>query len=159
MYTADQQLIIIIIQIKKGFKCRNFCALSEPFVRSVRFFFDFLVAKFVFLYGEPVRCLCPMWGNPKHCWILDFTTWNPDSMYCTCFLLVELVFWISIIRGILQAEERFSLIPNSTGRNPDSFTWGAIHFTATAFEKPLLRRWSTREYSARMNLDFLDCGS
>ena len=50
-------------------------------------------------------------------------------MYCTCFLLVELVFCVPIVVGILQAEERFSLIPNSTGknqedRNSDSFTWG-----------------------------------
>ena len=128
MYTADQQLIITIIQIKKGFKCRNFCALSEPFVRSVSFFSSIssLQSLFFFLYGEPVRCLCSMRGNPRHCWILDFTTWIPDFMYCTCFLLVELVFWIRIpiIRGILRAEESFSLIPNSTGRNPDSFTWG-----------------------------------
>ena len=55
-------------------------------------------------------------------------------MYCTSFLLVELVFWI------LQAQERFSLIPNSTDRNPDSFKWGwgAIHFTATTFKRNLI---------------------
>ena len=45
-------------------------------------------------------------------------------MYCTSFLLVELVFWIPIISGILQAQESPSLIPNYTDRNPDSFTWG-----------------------------------
>ena len=77
----------------------------------------------------------------RHCCILNFTTWIPDSMYCTSFLLVKLVFWIPIISGILQAQERSSLIPNSTDRNPDSFTWGwaeAIHFTATTFKKNLI---------------------
>ena len=31
------------------------------------------------------------------------------------FLLMELVIWIPIVGGILQEQERFSLIPNSTG--------------------------------------------
>ena len=49
VYTADQQLIIISIQIKKGFNCRNFWAISEPIVRSVVFFLRFPLCKVCFL--------------------------------------------------------------------------------------------------------------
>ena len=81
----------------------------------------------------------PHLRESRHCCILNVTTWIPDSMYCTSFLLVELVFWIPIISGILQAQERFSQIPNSTDRNLDSFTSGgggeAIHFTAKTFKR------------------------
>ena len=124
MYTTDQQLIMISIQNKKGFSCRNFCALSEPFVRSVGFFLRFPLCKVCFFVWETGTMPLPHLRESRHCCILNFTTWIPDSMYCTSFLLVELVFWIPIISGILQAQERFSLIPNCTDRNPDSFTWG-----------------------------------
>ena len=47
--------------------------------------------------------------------------WIPRNGFripCTVhFLLMELVFWIPIVSGILQAQERFSLIPNSSGKN------------------------------------------
>ena len=141
MYTADQKLIIIIIQIKKGFSCRNFCALSEPFVRSVGFFLRFPLCKVCFFVWGTGTMPLPHLRESRHCCILNFTTWIPDSMYCTSFLLVELAFWIPIISGILQAQERFSLNPKSADRNPDSFTWGwgeAIHFTATTFKRNLI---------------------
>ena len=101
MYTADQKLIIIIIQIKKGFSCRNFCALSEPFVRSVGFFLRFPLCKVCFFVWGTGTMPLPHLRESRHCCILNFTTWIPDSMYCTSFLLVELAFWIPIISGIL----------------------------------------------------------
>ena len=106
MYTADQQLIIISIQIKKGFSCRNFCALSEPFVRSVGFFLRFPLCKVCFFGWGTGTMPLPHLRESRHCCILNFTTWIPDSMYCTSFLLVELVFWIPIIS---EAEIRIPL--------------------------------------------------
>ena len=107
--------MIMIIYIKKGFKCRNHCApevsrLSDQFVC---FFLPFSLCK--------VNCVCvvcdaftPL-GESKVLLDSGFHALDSGFHVLYMFLLMELVIWIPVVGGILQEQERFSLIPNSTG--------------------------------------------
>ena len=107
----------MIIYIKKGFKCRNHCApevsrLSDQFVCF--FFLPFPLCKVYFFFVWGAMPL-PLLRESKALLDSGFHALDSGLHVLYMFLLMELVIWIPIVGGILQEQERFSLIPNSTG--------------------------------------------
>ena len=72
-----------------------------------------------------------VWWNPRHCWILDFTPWIPDSMYIPCTWKLFAGFQSLVGFWIPREKCRigFWILQQKIRKGG-----GGTHFTATAFK-------------------------